>query len=87
MLLPQQTPYRSTRHMERSIDIRFHDHTPDLGRNLPEARWLRHKRRADILHASARVIDKNIEVPEALDSARKSSGPARIIVHPNGDVQ
>ncbi len=27
------------------------------------------------------------EVPAALDSARKSTGPARIIVHPNGDVQ
>jgi threonine dehydrogenase-like Zn-dependent dehydrogenase len=27
------------------------------------------------------------EVPEALDSARKSTGPARIIVHPNGDVK
>jgi threonine dehydrogenase-like Zn-dependent dehydrogenase len=27
------------------------------------------------------------EVPDALDSARKSTGPARIIVHPNGDVQ
>ena len=27
------------------------------------------------------------EVPNALDSARKSTGPARIIVHPNGDVK
>jgi threonine dehydrogenase-like Zn-dependent dehydrogenase len=27
------------------------------------------------------------EVPDALDSARKSTGPARIIVHPNGDVK
>lgn len=27
------------------------------------------------------------EVPAALDSARKSTGPARIIVHPNGDVK
>ena len=27
------------------------------------------------------------EVPDALDSARKSTGPARIIVHPNGDVE
>jgi len=27
------------------------------------------------------------EVPDALDLARKSSGPARIIVHPNGDVK
>jgi threonine dehydrogenase-like Zn-dependent dehydrogenase len=27
------------------------------------------------------------EVPNALDAARKSTGPARIIVHPNGDVQ
>ena len=26
-------------------------------------------------------------VPDALESARKSTGPARIIVHPNGDVQ
>jgi threonine dehydrogenase-like Zn-dependent dehydrogenase len=27
------------------------------------------------------------EVPDALDSARRSTGPARIIVHPNGDVE
>jgi threonine dehydrogenase-like Zn-dependent dehydrogenase len=26
------------------------------------------------------------EVPDALDSARKSDGPPRIVVHPNGDV-
>jgi threonine dehydrogenase-like Zn-dependent dehydrogenase len=26
-------------------------------------------------------------VPDALDSARKSDGPPRIVVHPNGDVQ
>jgi threonine dehydrogenase-like Zn-dependent dehydrogenase len=27
------------------------------------------------------------DVPDALDSARKSTGPARTIVHPNGDVK
>ena len=27
------------------------------------------------------------EVPDALDSARKSDGPPRIVVHPNGDVK
>jgi threonine dehydrogenase-like Zn-dependent dehydrogenase len=27
------------------------------------------------------------EVPDALDLARKSDGPRRIVVHPNGDVK
>ena len=26
------------------------------------------------------------EVPDALDDARRSDGPPRIVVHPNGDV-
>jgi hypothetical protein len=26
------------------------------------------------------------EVPNALDLARKSDGPPRIVVHPNGDI-
>ena len=26
------------------------------------------------------------EVPAALDLARKSAGPTRIVVHPNGDI-
>jgi threonine dehydrogenase-like Zn-dependent dehydrogenase len=26
------------------------------------------------------------DVPEALDQARRSEGPPRIVIHPNGDV-
>ncbi len=42
--------------------------------------------RLDPLPSVGAVIGLD-EVPDALDSARKSSGPARIIVHPNGDVK
>ena len=27
------------------------------------------------------------EVPDAIEQARKSDGPPRIVVHPNGDVK
>ena len=42
--------------------------------------------RLDPLPSVGAVIGLD-EVPDALDLARKSDGPPRIIVHPNGDVQ
>ena len=41
--------------------------------------------RLDPLPSVGAVISLD-EVPEALDLARKSNGPPRIVVHPNGDV-
>jgi threonine dehydrogenase-like Zn-dependent dehydrogenase len=41
--------------------------------------------RLDPLPSVGRVITLD-DVPEALDLARKSDGPPRIVVHPNGDV-
>ena len=43
-------------------------------------------RRLDPLPSVGAIVDLD-GVPDALDLARKSSGPARIIVHPNGDVK
>ena len=40
--------------------------------------------RLDALPCVGAVVGLD-EVPDALDSARKSTGPARIVVHPNGD--
>lgn len=39
----------------------------------------------DPLPSVGRIIGLD-EVPEALDEARKSAGPPRIVVHPNGDI-
>jgi threonine dehydrogenase-like Zn-dependent dehydrogenase len=41
--------------------------------------------RLDPLPSVGRIITLD-EVPGALDLARKSDGPPRIVVHPNGDV-
>jgi threonine dehydrogenase-like Zn-dependent dehydrogenase len=41
--------------------------------------------RLDPLPSVGKIITLD-EVPEALDLARKSEGPPRIVVHPNGDV-
>ncbi|HTY29434.1 MAG TPA: zinc-binding dehydrogenase, partial [Mycobacterium sp.] len=41
--------------------------------------------RLDPLPSVGRVVTLD-EVPEAIDLARRSEGPPRIIVHPNGDV-
>ncbi|HEV7362604.1 MAG TPA: zinc-binding dehydrogenase [Mycobacterium sp.] len=42
--------------------------------------------RLDPLPSVGKVIGLD-EVPDALDLARKSDGPPRIIVHPNGDIE
>ncbi len=42
--------------------------------------------RLDPLPSVGKIITLD-EVPDALDLARKSDGPPRIIVHPNGDIQ
>jgi threonine dehydrogenase-like Zn-dependent dehydrogenase len=42
--------------------------------------------RLDPLPSVGKVIGLD-EVPAALDLARKSDGPPRIVVHPNGDVR
>ena len=41
--------------------------------------------RLDPMPSVGRIIGLD-EVPEALDEARRSDGPPRIVVHPNGDV-
>jgi threonine dehydrogenase-like Zn-dependent dehydrogenase len=41
--------------------------------------------RLDPLPSVGKIITLD-EVPDALDLARKSDGPPRIVVHPNGDV-
>jgi threonine dehydrogenase-like Zn-dependent dehydrogenase len=43
-------------------------------------------RRLDPLPSVGAVVGLD-DVPDALDLARKSDGPPRIVVHPNGDVQ
>jgi hypothetical protein len=41
--------------------------------------------RLDPLPIVGKIITLD-EVPDALDLARRSDGPPRIVVHPNGDV-
>ena len=41
--------------------------------------------RLDPMPSVARIIGLD-EVPEAINQARRSEGPPRIVVHPNGDV-
>jgi threonine dehydrogenase-like Zn-dependent dehydrogenase len=41
--------------------------------------------RLDPLPSVGRIIGLD-EVPDALDQARRSAGPPRIVVHPNGDI-
>lgn len=43
-------------------------------------------RRLDPLPSVGAIVSLD-EVPDALDLARKSDGPPRIVVHPNGDVK
>jgi len=42
--------------------------------------------RLDPLPSIGKVIGLD-EVPEAINQARRSDGPPRIVVHPNGDVK
>jgi threonine dehydrogenase-like Zn-dependent dehydrogenase len=42
--------------------------------------------RLDPLPSIGKVIGLD-EVPEAIAAARRSDGPPRIVVHPNGDVK
>ena len=42
--------------------------------------------RLDPMPSVGRIIGLD-EVPEALDEARRSDGPPRIVVHPNGDIE
>jgi threonine dehydrogenase-like Zn-dependent dehydrogenase len=42
--------------------------------------------RLDPMPSVGRIIGVD-EVPEALDEARRSDGPPRIVVHPNGDIE
>ncbi len=56
-----------------------------MGINDPTGRSLYDPNRGILLghELVGEVID---EVPDALDLARASDGPPRIVVHPNGDV-
>lgn len=71
-------------------DVHFMDH-PELGLNDPTGRSLYDTGQDVVLGhedldptPSIGMVVGLDDVPDALDMARRSAGPARIILHPNG---